>query len=165
MNTTSLFRLALVTLAVATLSCQSAEDRRAAELRDSLRNRVNEIEPLNAKVIAEYEAYLEDRVARGNQTAINLAREVLLKAQKELPQELEDLRQRIDNYPNSGLPGLDQEINRIIRSRQMRLKHEAERRAGAKYMDKIQDEWKGSGERLMESLKPDQMVAPTSDKE
>jgi len=139
MNTTSLFRLAVVALAVATLSCQSAESRRAAELRDSLRDRVDEIEPLNAKVIAEYQAYLEERVAQGDEGDVVQVREDLLRVQKALPQELDDLRQRIENYPNSGLPTLDQELSRIIRSRSMLVAHVAERRADDKALDRIRN--------------------------
>ena len=139
MNTTSLFRLVLVALAAATLSCQSAEDRRAAALRDSLRDRVREIEPLNAKVIAEYEAYLNERVAQGDDGDVARVREDLLKAQKDLPQELDDLRQRIENYPNSGLPALDQELSRVIRSRSMLVKHVAGRRADDKGLDRIRN--------------------------
>ena len=139
MNTTNLFRLVLVTLAVATLSCQSAEDRRAAELRNSLRSRVNEIEPLNAKVIAEYKAYLNERVAQGDEDDVARVRKGLLKAEKDLPQEFEDLRQRIENYPNSGLPALDQELSRIIRSRSMLAQHVAERRADDKGLDRIRN--------------------------
>ena len=154
MNTTSLFRLTLVTLAVATLSCQSAEDRRAAELRDSLRNRVTELEPLNAKVIAEYETYLEQRRARGDEFAIARVSRSLGQARTNLPQELDDLRQKIDSYPNSGLPGLDQELNRLIRSRLRQAKRLVKERRDAAETDKIQDEWKGSGERLHELLKP-----------
>ena len=139
MNTTSLLRLALATLLLASLSCQSAEDRRAAELRDSLRNRVNEIEPLNAKVIAEYEAYLGERAAQGDEDDVARVREDLLRAQEELPQELDDLRQRIKTYPNSGLPALDQELSRIVKSRSMLVKHVAERRAEDKGLDRIRN--------------------------
>ena len=154
MNTTSYFRLALVTLAMATLSCQSAEDRRAAELRDSLRNRVNEIDPLNTKVIAEYEAYLEERLARGDKFDIAMLRKTLDKAQKELPQELDDLRQRIETYPNSGLPRLDQELDRLINSRRRQAERVAKERRDAVETDKIYDAWAGDGERLHEALKP-----------
>ncbi|MYC82118.1 MAG: hypothetical protein F4X19_08510 [Acidobacteria bacterium] len=154
MNTTSLFRLALGTLILASLSCQSAEDRRAAELRDSLRNRVNQIEPLNSKLIAEYEAYLEERVVRGDKLDIAMLRKSLEQARTNLPQELDDLRQRIENYPNSGLPGLDQEVNSVIESRQRQAERVAKERRDAVETDKIYDEWKGSGERLMEALKP-----------
>ena len=154
MNTTSLFRLALGTLILASLSCQGAEDRRAAELRDSLRNRVNEIEPLNSKLIAEYEAYLEERVVRGDKLDIAMLRKSLAQARTNLPQELDDLRQRIETYPNSGLPGLDQEVNSVIESRQRQAERVAKERRDAVETDKIYDEWKGSGERLMEALKP-----------
>ncbi|MCY3758308.1 MAG: hypothetical protein OXG96_11355 [Acidobacteria bacterium] len=154
MSTTSLFRLALATLVFASLSCQTAEDRRAAELRDSLRDRVNEIEPLNAKVIAEYEAYLENRVVRGDKLDIAMLRKSLEQARTNLPQELDDLRQRIENYPNSGLPELDQEVNSVIESRQRQAERVAKERRDAVETDKIYDEWKGSGERLMEALKP-----------
>ena len=139
MDTTSLFRLALATLILATLSCQSAEDRRAAELRASLRDRANNIEPLNARVIAEYEAYLDERVAQGDEDDVARVRDELLKAQRNLPQELDDLRQRIETYPNSGLPGLDQELNRVIRSRSMLVKHVADRRADDKGLDRIRN--------------------------
>lgn len=154
MNTSSLFHLALAALVLASLSCQSAEDHRAAELRDSLRDRVNEIEPLNAKVIAEYEAYLKERVARGDKLDIARLSKSLEDAQTNLPQELDDLRQRIENYPNSGLPGLDQELNRLIRSRQLLAERVAKERQDAPETDKIYDAWKGSGERLHEALKP-----------
>lgn len=154
MNTTSLFRLALATLVLAPLSCQSAEDRRAAELRDSLRNRVTEIESLNAKLIAEYEAYLKERVTRGDNLDIARLSKSLDDAQRNLPHELDDLRQRIENYPNSGLPGLNRELDDVIGSRQMRLKYVAKERQDAPETDKIYDEWKGSGERLHEALKP-----------
>ena len=139
MNTSSLFRLALAALVLASLSCQSAEDHRAAELRDSLRDRVKTIEPLNAEVIAEYEAYLDERAAQGDEDDVARVREDLLKAQKDLPQELDDLRQRIENYPNSGLPALDLELSRVIRSRSMLVKHVADRRADDKGLDRIRN--------------------------
>ena len=154
MNKISFVRLALSALFLASLGCQSAEDRRAAELRESLRSRVNEIEPLNAQVIAEYEAYLEERMTRGREDDIARVRKSLEKAQKELPHELDDLRQRIETYPNSGLPGLVQKLNHVIESRRMVAKHVAERRAGDLEMDRMDDEWAGEGERLHELLKP-----------
>lgn len=141
MNTTSLFRLSLATLVLASLACQSAEDHRSAELRESLRKHVTELEPLNAKLIAEYEAFLKERVAMEDEDGIERVRADLLKAQKDLPLELDDFRQRIKGYPNSGLPTLDQELRRIIRSRSMLVKQVVEERADEKGMDRLRN-WK-----------------------
>ena len=125
--------------------CQSAEDRQAAELREFLRNRLPEIEALNTKVIAEYEAYLQETEASGPPAMVALVRRQLEKAQAGLPAELDSLRQKIEDYPALELQGLSREVELVLQHREERVEHVEEKRRRAQRWEEIHEDAKRFG--------------------
>ena len=123
MFTTNLGRIAVAGILLMA-GCQSAEDRQgavAAELRESLRNQALLIEALTGKVISEYESCLQERIASGREADVTRVRRELDRVQADLPAELDDLRQKIENSPDRELPALCLLVTLALQSRESDL--------------------------------------------
>ena len=129
--------------------CQSAEDRQAAELREFLYTKVAELEPLNTRLVAQYESYLQEEQTRGNEREAGQLRRRLATLQDDLPAELDDLRRRIADYPNVELPTLSQVIKDTIAIRTVRIQGVAEERDNARRAAEVIGHWERFGESLM----------------
>ena len=142
------------------MGCQSAEDRQAAELREFLRGNVQEIEALNTKVIAEFEAYLQEQKASGRASGVAGVQTELERVQVALPAELNTLRQKIEDYPNLELRMLSREVQRTIDNRMFRIKGLEQTREDSRRFDELRPHLKEWGKNLNESILGDAREGP-----
>ena len=142
--------VALTTLAallpILMFSCQSAEDRQAAELREFLRREITKFNPLNQQVIAEkqklYEIDSTSPFADVDET------------RERHSNELADLRQRVEEYPDLELTSLANEIRTLIMTRQQEAESVARSRRQKESFDRIQKMYERTAARDREAWKP-----------
>lgn len=100
----------VILLPMLMLSCQSAEDRQAAALREFLRGEITKFEPLNQQVIAGKQKLYEIRPASPFAD--------VAETRKKHKEELAELRRQIEEYPNLELPALSANIRAKLQRRQ-----------------------------------------------
>ena len=156
-------KLLIAGLAIGTLSllgCQSAAERQAAELREGLRQKSHEIEALNSRVIEDYQAYLQETEAAGRPTMVAVVRRQLETAQADLPSELDDLRQKIEDYPSLELPVLSQEIASVLERRKIDIQDVARQRQQALRAVELSEHWGRVGKSMRESIRREAQEGP-----
>lgn len=119
MNLSMLSKTAMAVGLALLTGCQSAEEREAEQRRGRMRETVEQIKTLETELLAEYQAYIEER--SDDPRTVTRVRRRVATAKTRFPGELADLQQRIDEAFPWELPAVEQSVTQVLSNRKRDL--------------------------------------------